>query len=404
MIEPLDEALTRADALLANSADFRRIVLSGKQRSKSPEFQRIDVRPVEIKGILHFQIVSHDGQKDLTKNVLPGDFRLRDIFDGFGNLIIENRDEELTLRVTKSGEAQVNFKRVVTSKIPGTDVDYDLSHDRKKFRFLQEDEKIFQELGISDHQGRLKPTRSDKFLQVNEFLKILTQAIPENAQKSGSALTLVDLGCGSAYLTFAAHQYLINQGLKVSTRGIDSRSDNRDRNNAVAQKVGFEGSIDFVVSNIADFPTEAVDVTVALHACDTATDDAITWAVKSGSSVILVAPCCQHDIQRQMKVTPAPWNILTKHGILAERLGDLLTDGIRAQILRILGYRTDVIEFIAGDHTPRNLMIRAVFTGAKPLKRDLEELDQLMANWAIQPALIVRLGDLLDAKRQNATE
>jgi hypothetical protein len=116
----------------------------------------------------------------------------------------------------------------------------------------------------------------------------------------------------------------------------------------------------------------------------------------------LVAPCCHHDIQKQMKEPPEPWNIATKHGILSERLGDLMTDAIRAQVLRVLGYRTDVIEFIAGDHTPRNLMIRAIFTGAKPLQRDFDELDELIAQWKIEPVLVSMLTKRLSARREIA--
>lgn len=398
MITSLDEGLAQANTLILEATKIRRIVLSGKQRSKTPAFQRIDIRPVEIKASLHLQIVSHDGTKDITKNVLVSDFRIHDYFEGFGNLLIESDEEEFTLRVTKSGEAQVSSRRVVREKI----VEGDLSHDRKKMRYLEPDERIFRELGISDHQGKLKPSRSDKFLQVNEFLKILSQSLPLDEGKSKNTLTVVDLGCGSAYLTFAAHQYLRKQGIMTQTLGIDSRADSKERNQAVSANVGLEDSLRFEVSEIAKFPKQKVDITIALHACDTATDDAIAWAIESESQVILVSPCCHHDIQRQMKDSPEPWKIATKHGILAERLGDLMTDAIRAQILRVLGYRTDVIEFIAGDHTPRNLMIRAIFTGAKPQQRDFDELDQLIAQWKIEPALISRLTNKLAARREIA--
>jgi len=402
MIEPLADALSRAAEFLRDPRVVRRIVISGRARNSQPEFERIDIRPVEIKGQVHFQATMHDGQRDTTKNYLPKDFSLNHfVLQGFGNLLIESTESEFNLRVTKSGEAQVNIRNFSQKSDP-----VDMSHDRKKSRFLEEDEQIFIELGISDHNGKMKASRSDKFIQVNEFLKIIDSALSEiktsNASGIDGTLNLVDLGCGNAYLTFAAHQYLLNKGKKVKTVGVDFRSDSRIRNEDIARRAKLSDEISFVASEIKAYPSRQVDITVALHACDTATDDAIAWAVESKSQVILVAPCCQHDIQKQMKNSPKPWNIATKHGILKERIGDIVTDAIRAQILRILGYRTDVIEFVAGDHTLRNLMIRAIFTGVKPHRQDFEELDELIEEWGIKPALISRLNSALTQQRKSA--
>ena len=130
---------------------------------------------------------------------------------------------------------------------------------------------------------------------------------------------------------------------------------------------------------------------IALHACDTATDDALAWAVKNGAGLILAAPCCHHDIQRQLSEIPEPWSIVTKQGILKERLGDILTDAIRCQILRLLGYRVEAIEFIGGEHTPRNLMIRAVKTGAAPERVDIDRYKSLIEQWQLAPYLATAL-------------
>lgn len=402
MIEPLSTALDRAAEMINNPHSIHRIVISGRQRGKQPEFERIDIRPVEIKGQLHFQATSHDGRRDTTKNYLPKELSLAVLMNmGFGNLLLETTDEEMTLRITKSGDAQVNLK-ARSRKLDSID----LSHDRKKTRYLNEDEIIFKELGISDHNGKLKASRSDKFIQVNEFLKIIDHAVSELERdaKVGTKkeFSLVDLGCGNAYLTFAAHQYLLNKGMSVKTVGVDSRSESRERNEEIAKRAQLSQGITFVAEEIDSYPVHQVEITVALHACDTATDDAIAWAVESKSQVILVAPCCHHDIQKQLKKSPSPWNIATKHGILKERVGDILTDAIRAQALRILGYRTDVIEFVAGDHTPRNLMIRAIYTGATPQKQDFEELDALIQQWGIEPALLSRLDAAIAAQRKSA--
>ena len=391
MIENLDKALSLAQEVLASPESVRRICISGKAKGKQPEQVRIDIRPVVLKSGLHWQVVSHDGKRDTTKNLALNELSLSKLFEvGYANILIESTSQEISLRLTKSGEAQLSTKRVELDAA-------ELSHDRSKERLLSADDEIFIELGISDHSGKLKPSRSDKFIQVQEFLKILSHSLDEKRDKS-LELKVIDLGCGHAYLTLAAHKYLINQGYKVKTLGIDERQESRERNIALVEKLKLSKEISFQATKIAKLELAKVDIAIALHACDTASDDAISWAVKSGVEMILVAPCCHHDIQRQMKQSPAPWNIATKHGIINQRVGDILTDSIRAAVLKILGYRTDIIEFVAGEHTPRNLMIRAFKTGAPAQRADIEELEQIIAQWKIEPALMVRLKDELSVR------
>ena len=402
MIQSLDDALFRASQLLSNPREVRRIVISGRRKTFSPQFERIDIRPVEIKEVLHFQIVSHDGKRDLTKNVAPTHLLLSELMqEGYGNLIVETSTEEFALRVTKSGEAQISSKRKKESETKSDSLDHALSHDRKKPRFLDSSEEIFRALGISDHNGKLKPSKSDKFLQVDEFLKIINGLLPLSQQE----ITMVDLGCGNAYLTFAAHQFLKSKGIRSHTVGVDSRTDSRNRNIDVSIEVGIESEMEFVAKEISSFPERDVDITLALHACDTASDDALAWAIRNKSAVILVAPCCHHDIQRQikdLKQIPDSWSIATRHGILRERIGDILTDSIRAQILRILGYQTDVIEFIDSAHTPRNLMIRAIYKGGPASQSDFAELDAMIENWKVQPRLMALLDEVISSRRSNA--
>ena len=391
MIENLDKALSLAQKVLASPESIRRICISGKAKGKQPEQVRIDIRPVVLKSGLHWQVVSHDGKRDTTKNLALNELSLSKLFEvGYANILIESTSQEINLQLTKSGDAQLSTKRVELDAAQ-------LSHDRFKERLLSADDEIFIELGISDHSGKLKPSRSDKFIQVQEFLKILSHSLDEKRDKS-LELKVIDLGCGHAYLTLAAHKYLINQGYKVKTLGIDERQESRERNIALVEKLKLSKEISFQATKIAKLELAKVDIAIALHACDTASDDAISWAVKSGVEMILVAPCCHHDIQRQMKQSPAPWNIATKHGIINQRVGDILTDSIRAAVLKILGYRTDIIEFVAGEHTPRNLMIRAFKTGAPAQRGDIEELEQIIAQWKIEPALMVRLKDELSVR------
>lgn len=418
MISDLAEGIVKAQSLLSLPQSISRIVISGKQRNKSPQFLRIDIRPVLIKSAIHWQVVSHDGKKDITKNLRPEALKLEEfIQSGFANLLIENDQIEFTLRVTKSGQAQLNTRRLSPADASQMDRrNSQLSHDRVKNRLLDESEELFKHLGITDHDGKLKPSRSDKFKQVQEFLKSIQLAIEfvqanSKNQSGENSFQIVDLGCGHAYLTFAAHRFARNLGLTPEVLGVDERVDSRDRNVAIADLLNISTEMKFSATKIADLPTTKTDLAIALHACDTATDDAIAWAVKSDSAVILVAPCCHHDIQKQMNTSPAPWKIATRYGILQERMGDIITDSIRAQILRVLGYRTEIIEFIAGDHTPRNLMIRAFksrnskatsssLSSQQVAERaaDFQELDQMIEQWQIKPKLM----DLLRSELEQA--
>jgi hypothetical protein len=151
------------------------------------------------------------------------------------------------------------------------------------------------------------------------------------------------------------------------------------------------GSIEFRAEEIADTSLTKADVAIALHACDTATDDAIAWAINAGSGLALIAPCCHHDIQAQMNEIPEPWSMMTRNGIMKERLGDLLTDALRMQIMKLHGYRVEAIEFVGGEHTPRNLMIRAVKTGAIADSVEGQRYEQMLSLWKVKPALAALL-------------
>lgn len=418
MIINLDEALTRAAALLSEPTQVRRIVISGKQRNQTPEFLRIDIRPVQLKNGLHWQLVSHDGKKDLTKNLPLDALNLESFFDqGYANLVVEDGREQFTMRITKSGKAEYGVAKLSSESVK----DVQLTHDKDKKRLLAESDPIFQALGISDYQGNLKPTRADKFKQVQEFLKHIEAATsvitggkkvaaPGNratVENSSQPIKIVDLGCGHAYLTFAAYKYLKNLGYEVQVLGVDERRDSRERNSEIAKQLGVADQVKFVAQKISELSDAQVDIAIALHACDTATDDAIAWAVKNQAAALLIAPCCHHDIQKQITGAPSPWSISTRHGILRERLGDIITDSLRAEILKILGYRTEIIEFIAGTHTPRNLMIRAFKTRSSAAldksqsvtHADFAEYEEMLHQWGVKPKLQELLGSQLDALR-----
>jgi SAM-dependent methyltransferase len=389
----LAEGLMESVGRIANLENLIRVVLSGARKNMVPPAERIDIRPVLIKEKLMLQIASNDGRAVTTKNIDFDSTVISELLDsGFANILVESTDSAISIRVTKKGEAQIHFEKVNKTQV--------LAHDRKKERLLDSADPYLIEVGISDIHGQVKPSRQDKYRQVEEFLRILVPTL-DSAISAGhvksptieSPLEIVDLGCGNAYLTFATHQYLMNKGIPVHVTGIDVREQARERNSQIAKKLGIEKSLEFKADEIARVGGSQVDIAIALHACDTATDDAIAWAVKSNAGLVLVAPCCQHDLQSKLKEIPEPWPLVTKHGILKERLADILTDSIRAQILKLLGYRTDVIEFIGGEHTPKNLLIRGVKTEAKPEQIEVARYQEMLKELGVMPALAERLGD-----------
>ena len=383
--------LSRAFAELEEhikSPDFVRAVLSGRRRNLTPTAERIDIKPVLLKGEEKLQIQSTDGRQVTTKNQGANEIDFAELLgQGFANLLVESTTESYAVRISKKDEALVTIGRVKLER--------DLTHDRQKQRLLPEDNRIFALLGMHDGHKRIKPSKMDKYRQVEEFLRLLKPTL-DNEVGAQSEISIVDLGCGHAYLTFAVQEYLNSATQKVKVLGVDEREESKRHNDQIANSLGADAQ--FLVSKIADTPTQAVDIAIALHACDTATDDSIAWAVKNSAKVIMLAPCCHHDLQAQIDLVPEPWSLLTRHGVVSERLIDLMTDSLRAQILKLLGYRVDIVEFIGGEHTPRNIMIRAVKTGVKVDPAEVDRYQAMLTDWAIAPHLAELLKGELSAR------
>ena len=368
------------------SEHFVRAVLSGRRRNMQTEYERIDIKPVLIKEELKWQIISSDGKKDITKNV-EIDFNFTQLFgSGYANLVVDTQTESYQVRISKKDEALVSVSKVNLSR--------DLSHDRQKQRMLAESNQVFKALDMSDLLGRIKPSKMDKYKQVDEFLRLISQTLDAELLKQDE-ISVVDLGCGHAYLTFAVGEFLKNRYKKVSILGVDERDESKEHNEKVALKLKVEAK--FIAAKISDTPNQVVDIAIALHACDTATDDAIYWAVKNNAQVIMAAPCCMHELQTQIKEAPEPWALLTKNGLVKERLVDLITDSLRAQILKLLGYRVDIVEFIGGEHTARNILIRAVKTNQSSSDIDKDRYQQMLSQWQIKPYLAKLLASELKA-------
>lgn len=318
----------------------------------------------------------------------------------FGNWHVFTDGGELSLRVTKKGRALLSERRTAAAPATGSP-DEPRPHDRVKARLLPEDDPVLRVLGISGEDGRIKPSRQAKYRQVEEFLRLLGAGL-DDAVAAGALRTptpeapwlLVDLGCGNAYLTFAAHRWLTAvRRQPVTVVGVDAKDQSLAHNEAVARQLGVAGEVRFVRGLIGEVDLRTLtdrrpDVVTALHACDTATDDALASALAADVPLVLAAPCCHHDVAEQLRRTPpASLGPLLRDGILRERFADTLTDALRAAALRLAGYRVDVVEFVESRHTPRNTLLRAVRTGASsPAASD--ELASLIESWQVRPRLV----------------
>lgn len=373
---------------ISDSHSFVRAVFSGRRRNHQPNFDRIDVRPVRIKEELRVQVEFRNSDGVVTKNLSPSEFSALALLDsGFSHFLVESRAERLEVRLGKKGQ--------LFRKLSRTSLEPEYEHDKKKKRFLEESDSYLIAVGISDSEGRVKPSMRDKYLQVEEFLKILETSMSAIAENQ-APVRIIDLGCGHAYLTFAAFRFFQLKNRTVNFIGVDVKSKTRERNEEIAKKLGIANEISFVDSAIAEHPIFEVDVVIALHACDTATDDALSWAIKANAKVILAAPCCHHNLHQQIKEKPDALAHVFQHGILAVRQVDLLTDALRAAILELVGFSADVFEFVSGDHTARNLMVRAIRINAESnaQRRKAEKLREYRhtcALWGIKPALEERL-------------
>lgn len=340
----LSEAIKRV-----RSEDFVRAILTGKRRTITPKFPRVDIRPVEIKGTVMLQVVAHDGKKDFTHNIDLDSKEIQELLDsGFANIIVDSIHESYQVQITKKEEAIVGTSR--------TRLERNLKHDQIKERLLAESDPVFSLLGMTDSTGRIKPSQRDKYIQIDQLLRLIEPVIEPLA--IGAHLRVIDLACGSAALTFAVHAFL-SKRYSVETLGIERVQDLVSKANKKVASQAITG-LDFRNQSIASTTREKVDLVLALHACDTATDDAITFVIESKSSTAFFVPCCHQSRPPQVAELISAVPTLAKDGILYERFADLATDALRAERLRSAGYQVDVVEFVPDEHTARNMMIRAL--------------------------------------------
>lgn len=339
--------------------DFIMAVLSSPRTKDGP--QKVKVRPILKQDTLFFQCESFQNNQAFHENNDAENTcgKILHYMDNFRQMQLDTKSFRYSVLISKKGKVTVKKKKQ-DSEVKQAD----LSHNRKKHYLLEEGIHVpfLEDLGVMTQEGKIVRSRFDKFRQINRFLEFIEDILPE--LPAGRELKILDFGCGKSYLTFAMYYYLHElKGRDVCMIGLDLKEDVIDKCSLLAKKYGYE-KLKFLKGNIADYTgEEKVDMVVTLHACDTATDFALAKAVGWEAKVILSVPCCQHELngQIQNKVLEPVMN----YGLLKERFSAIVTDALRAEYLKNEGYDTQILEFIDMEHTPKNLLIRAVKTGKK---------------------------------------
>lgn len=350
----LHEWLTRMENAAANSTLVKATV--NKPTHAAGDLTSVDVRPILVKRVVKLSFTYHHKTRDIVKNYTFAEARgqLAALLPAsFTNARLCTLDADWHLQMATVGSTLV--KRPPSSTTPPA-----LSHDRAKQRLLADTSKPYlHTLGITDAKGQIYKAAQDKFRQIDKYLEILDGLIKQIP--AHGPLRMVDMGAGKGYLTFALYDYLASIGVAAEITGVEYRADLVEKCNAIARDNQFQG-LRFVQGSIDSFDCSGAHAVIALHACDTATDDTIAKAIRAGAQLIVVAPCCHKQIRKAMASSGAehPLNMLLQHGTYTERLAEMITDGMRAQYLELEGYRTNLFEFIADAHTPKNVMIVAV--------------------------------------------
>ena len=348
-------------------------------------WKKVIIRPVMIKGKRHIQFSYFDTKKDITKNYSGEEItkKLGQIFlQHFKTITVQTTDKTFQIEIPEKGKKIIHEHTDQKKSVPSF-------HDREKSLILSPHQQIpfLETIGIMTQDGKIKADRYSKFRQINEFLKIISQTMVSGI-KDSDTLDIIDFGCGNGYLTFAVYYYF-NEFLKkpVQVTGIDIQEDLLKNLRQKAASLEWQ-NMHFQKNTIKDFVGEKnAAIVIALHACDTATDDALAQAINMHSAYIFSSPCCHHNMQQQLDtgITPGIFRPVFRYPILGERLGDILTDTFRGLILQIMGYKTDIMEFISQEHTSKNLLIRAIKTNDMQTKKYIHEYTILKKYWKVTP-------------------
>jgi hypothetical protein len=350
-------------ALAQQQGRWRKLVLASPLSAAEAGVQRIVVRPLQLRGQDMLSFVHSHATRDITKN-LPVDEGLalirRLLGTAWRKAHLLTPGEELQLGFTKRGKAGLVVTRLPASQEPETpEAAAPAGHDREKRRSLDLDRPWLSALGITTAQHQLVPAMSRKWKQINKFVEIFGHALETSALAQATAVRVVDFGAGRGYLTFAIHEWLTQaRHVQPDVVGVELRADLVQEANASILRLGLSG-LSFESGDVRDFKAGAMNVMIALHACDTATDHAIHLGLRAGADIILCSPCCHKEIRPQL-LSPHPLRPVFQYGIHVEQQAEMLTDSLRALLLEARGYDTQVFEFIALEHTRKNKMILAV--------------------------------------------
>ena len=392
---PLEDFLA-AFALAIDDGSFSSLVVS-KNRRTGDGLQSVRIRPIELRGERALCFVHHHATRDLTRNLDPGTAvgAVAALLDAaaepsFGHATLHAGKEELQLRVSRKGrQALARSARAASASSAAAP----LAHDRTKRRSLSLDLPFLVDLGITDDRHRLIPSMARKWKQIDKFLEVLDHALDAAGPAGDATLRVVDYGCGKGYLTFAVHEHLRRRfGQAPQVTGVELRAELVDLCNRAAQRSACQG-LRFVQGDLRSFAPEAVDVMIALHACDTATDHALDLGLRAGASILVASPCCHKELRPQM-TSPRPLAPLFRHGIHLGQEAEMVTDSLRALCLEASGYSAQVFEFVSLEHTSKNKMILATQREGDPggaATRARAEAEDIKSFYGIREQCLERL-------------
>lgn len=378
----------------AGQTNWQSLTLS-KYRGELAELRQLIVRPVLLRGQQALSFVWRYSTRDVTKNcgLGQGTEQIKHLLQhDFQHAHLHTADAVLQLSISKKGRSHL-VSHVVGGSQAASSAGQEGSspHDRAKHRHVEQTRPWLTALGVTDAQQQVIPAMSRKWKQINKFVEVFAHAFERSALVKQAAIKVVDFGAGKGYLTFAVHDFLQHQrGIQADVMGVELRSDLVRLCNAAAQNCQLDG-LHFSAGDVRSEPLEAVDVMIALHACDVATDYAIHSGIRAGAAIIMCSPCCHKQIRPQL-LSPHPLRPILQHGIHLGQEAEMVTDGLRALLLEASGYATQVFEFVSLEHTSKNKMILAV-------KRDKavdatecwRQIDEIKSFYGIKEQCLERL-------------
>jgi SAM-dependent methyltransferase len=392
-VNAVDQFLEELEKSLA-AETFRKLTL-GKLRGELSDAEHVYVRLIKLNEGQRLSFVHRYPTRDVTKNYpVPEALGLIQRWLGEACLAASlfTSDKRYQLLFNRRGKPRLHGSTENGPVHPETGQSSD--HDRSKRRLLQ-DERFLESLGILDANGRPRAQTGDKYRQVHQFVENVAPLL--QSLSAGDQVRIVDMGCGKGYLTFALHRYLQDRGLELQTTGIERRAALTDAANAIVQDLQYTG-IKFRPGEISESTLESVDLLVALHACDTATDEAIFRAIQAGCRWIVVSPCCQHELRPQLQ-SPSGLEPLFRYGIQLDRMTEAVTDALRCLYLDAYGYTTRLQEFVDPEHTARNLLLIATRSAKNPGRQELlQRAKEFQERFGIKTQ---RLAELLEAENSK---